>query len=133
MLIHLMGDLHCPMHAGHLTDLGGNRVKVRFFGRDTNLHSVWASSLPDWAHKWSYTEWQRQIDRVTRKQEKELSDGTVEEWFAETAAICAEIYKELPEGTKLSYDHVAKYAPVIEDQLLKGGRRLARILNYICR
>lgn len=133
ILIHVVGDIHMPLHMGHATDLGGNRIKVKFFNRENNLHSVWDSSLPESAHKWSYTEWQRQIDRVTRKQEKELSDGTVEEWFAETAAICAEIYKELPEGTKLSYDHVAKYAPVIEDQLLKGGLRLARILNYIYR
>lgn len=133
ILIHVVGDMHMPLHMGHATDLGGNRIKVKFFNRETNLHSAWDSSLPEAAHKWSYTEWQRQIDRVTRKQEKELSDGTVEEWFAETAAICAEIYKELPEGTKLSYDHVAKYAPVIEDQLLKGGLRLARILNYIYR
>lgn len=133
ILIHVVGDIHMPLHMGHATDLGGNRIKVKFFNRENNLHSVWDSSLPESAHKWSYTEWQRQIDRVTRKQEKELSDGTVEEWFAETAAICAEIYKELPEGTKLSYDHVAKYAPVIEAQLLKGGLRLARILNYIYR
>ncbi len=133
MLVHLVGDLHCPMHAGHKSDLGGNTVSVLYFDTPTKLHTIWDTQLVESAHKWSYTEWQRQIDRVTRKQEKELSDGTVEEWFAETAAICAEIYKELPEGTKLSYDHVAKYAPVIEDQLLKGGLRLARILNYIYR
>ena len=44
MLIHLVGDMHCPMHLGRLSDLGGNKRPVRFFGRDTNLHSVWEHS-----------------------------------------------------------------------------------------
>lgn len=34
MLIHLVGDMHCPMHLGRLSDLGGNKRPVRFFGRD---------------------------------------------------------------------------------------------------
>ncbi len=41
ILIHITGDLHQPMHMGHATDLGGNRIKVKFFNRPANLHSVW--------------------------------------------------------------------------------------------
>ena len=67
MLIHLVGDMHCPMHLGHASDLGGNRVSVRFFGRGTNLHTVWDTSLVEAAHNWSYTEWQREIDRLPKK------------------------------------------------------------------
>ena len=73
MLVHLVGDLHCPMHAGHKSDLGGNTVSVLYFDTPTKLHTIWDTQLVESAHKWSYTEWQRQIDRVTRKQEKELS------------------------------------------------------------
>ena len=62
MLIHLVGDMHCPMHLGRLSDLGGNKRPVRFFGRDTNLHSVWDTNIPEAVHKWSYSEWQQQID-----------------------------------------------------------------------
>lgn len=133
MLIHLVGDLHCPMHAGHLTDLGGNRVKVRFFGRDTNLHSVWDSSLPEAARKWSYTEWQNQIDRLSDEEIAEIASGTPEEWYDETQALCTEIYASTPEGSNLSYDYVNKYAPVVERQFLKGGYRLAALLNEIYR
>ena len=50
--------MHCPMHLGHLSDLGGNRVPVTVFGRSSNLHAVWDTTLPESAHKWSYTEWQ---------------------------------------------------------------------------
>ena len=38
MLIHLVGDLHCPMHAGRSTDAGGNKVPVVYFNRPANLH-----------------------------------------------------------------------------------------------
>ena len=49
----------------------------------------------------------------------------------ETYGICKEIYDFTPEGTKVSYDYVAKYAPIIEQQFLRGGLRLARLLNEI--
>ena len=42
-----------------------------------------------------------------------------------------EIYVATPEGSDLSYDYIAKYAPVIERQLLRGGHRLAGLLNEI--
>ena len=64
MLIHLIGDMHCPMHAGRKQDRGGNGTTVKFFGKKSNLHSVWDSDLLESTHRWSYTEWQKQIDRV---------------------------------------------------------------------
>ena len=63
-LIHLMGDLHQPMHLGHADDRGGNKHNVIFFNRNSNLHSVWDNALVESAHKWSYSEWQREIDRI---------------------------------------------------------------------
>lgn len=131
MLIHLVGDLHCPMHAGHKSDLGGNRVEVLYFGKPQKLHSIWDSALVESAHNWGYTEWQREIDRQPRKEDKKLQQGSVEEWFSETVELSKGVYKDMPEGAKISYDEVAKYAPLIEQQLLKGGLRLARLLEDI--
>lgn len=131
MLIHLMGDLHCPMHAGRSTDLGGNRVKVLYFNRETNLHSIWDSSLVESAHNWSYSEWQYQIDRVTDEFAAQMQQGTPEEWFAQTLTIARKVYEITPEGTKVSYDYIAAMAPVIEQQLLFGGLRLAGVLNRL--
>lgn len=131
MLIHLMGDLHCPMHAGHKSDYGGNTVEVFYFGRPSKLHSVWDSSLVESAHNWSYSEWQREIDRQPRAVDKQMQQGSAEEWFSETVAVCEGIYKDMPAGTKISYNEVSKYAPIIEQQLLKGGLRLAKLLKEI--
>lgn len=133
MLIHLVGDMHCPMHLGRLSDLGGNRRPVRFFNRETNLHSVWDTNLPEAAHNWSYTEWKEQIDRLTDEEKAGITAGEPADWAKETHEICKEIYASSPEGTKIEYDYIFKYTPVIEKQFLRGGHRLARLLNEIYR
>ena len=132
ILEHLMGDLHQPMHMGHASDLGGNRWTVKYFNRDTNLHSVWDSSVPEAAHNWTYTEWNDQINRATPEEvEFIILEGTPDKWGKETYAICQQVYANTPQGTKISYDYVSQWAPVIEEQLLKGGLRLADVLNSI--
>lgn len=131
MLIHLVGDMHCPMHAGRLTDRGGNGVKVHFFGKEQKLHAVWDSDLVEAAHRWSYTEWQREIDRVTKARKQEISAGTPLEWFEQTHTAAVEVYKHSPEGAILSYDYVTHFTPMVETQLLHGGLRLAALLNEL--
>ncbi len=132
MLVHLVGDMHCPMHTGRLSDRGGNNRPVVLFGRPSNLHSIWDSGIVEAAHKWNYTEWQQQIDR--RNQDIEtIQAGTPTDWLLETQRICNEVYEKTPEGTKVSYDYVNKYAPIIEQQFLRGGLRLAHLLNEIYR
>lgn len=132
MVIHFLGDIHQPMHMGHASDIGGNRWHVKYFGKDSNLHSVWDSSIPESAHKWSYTEWQQQIDRATPEEEAAiLAVGNPVEWGKETYAICEKVYDGTPEDTNISYDYIAEWSPVIEQQFLKGGLRLADVLNSV--
>lgn len=132
ILVHLMGDIHQPMHMGHATDLGGNKWTVSYFGRDSNLHSVWDSSLPEAAHKWTYTEWNDQINRTTDAETALIIfNGNPEKWGKETYEICKEVYSKTPQGTKISYDYIGEWTPTIELQLLKGGLRLADLLNSI--
>lgn len=132
IVVHLMGDIHQPMHMGHATDLGGNRWTVNYFGRDSNLHSVWDSSLPESAHKWTYTEWNDQINRASEEEAASIiNNGSPESWGKETFELCKEVYSKTPQGYKISYDYVADWTPVVEQQLLKGGLRLADLLNSI--
>lgn len=131
MLIHLVGDMHCPMHSGRLSDLGGNQRPVKVFNRPTNLHSAWDSQIVEAAHIWSYTEWRNQIDRLSKAEARQIVEGSLENWFEETHAICTQVYAETPEGTVISYDYIDKYTPVIEKQFVRGGYRLAHLLNEI--
>lgn len=131
MLVHLVGDLHCPMHAGRLSDLGGNRRQVQWFGEKTNLHSVWDSRFLESARKWSHTEWQRELDICNRKQIKQIQAGSVRDWFGETAAAAKELYDSTPEGSNLGYDYLYTHNDLLERQLLNAGYRLAALLNAL--
>lgn len=131
MLIHMVGDLHCPMHTARKSDLGGNRWQVQFFNNGKNLHSVWDSDLVETAHKWTYSEWTDQIDRADKAAIKEMSAGTPDDWCKETHGIAEMIYDKTPVGTKISYNYISEAAPIIEQQFLRGGLRLAALLNEI--
>ena len=131
IVIHLIGDLHQPMHMGRKTDYGGNLIHLTVFKQERNLHATWDEDVVDYAHHWTYTEWVEQIDRVNKKERKAIEQGTFDDWARETYEICKDIYNNTPEGAEVSYDYIAHYAPVVEQQLLKGGIRLARVLNEI--
>ena len=76
---------------------------------------------------------QQQIDRLTDEEAAQIAAGEPADWVKETHEICKEIYGFTPEGTDISYDYLFKYTPVVERQFLRGGHRLARLLNEIYR
>lgn len=129
IVVHLVGDIHQPMHMGHASDLGGNRRTIKVFNKNSNLHSAWDSAVPDSGHKWSYSEWVDQIDRADDESIEEYIYGTPYSWGEETYIICRSIYAETPEDYNISYDYIANWTPTIEEQFLKGGLRLANVLN----
>lgn len=131
IVIHLVGDMHQPMHMGHKSDLGGNRTQVRFFDSGTNLHSVWDTKLPEAAHKWTYTEWTDQLDRLPADRQAQITAGNIDDWAKESWRIASRLYDAFPSGSRISYNEIAYWTPTVEQQLLRGGLRLAEILNSI--
>ena len=135
MVVHMVGDMHCPMHAGRSTDRGGNGKKVKWFGQKTNLHSVWDSKMIDSARKWSYTEWVNHLDRKDKKYKKAIVQGTYQDWFAETVVRAEELYeyaeRQGDEVPNFSYQYVYDFSPLLENRLQTGGYRLAHVLNTI--
>ena len=135
MIVHMVGDLHCPMHAGRLSDRGGNGTKVKWFNEKTSLHSVWDSKMIESARRWGYQEWVEQLDRKDRKFKKAIVRGTYEDWFMKTVENAADIYNYVERlGEKepnLSYQFVYDFSPILEESLTLGGYRLAYVLNTI--
>lgn len=131
ILIHVVGDLHQPMHMGHASDRGGNQVQVRFFDQGTNLHSVWDGRLPNAGHSWTYTEWADQLDRLSPEAQAAETSGNVDDWARQSHEIATRIYDYFPSGSRISYNQIAYWTPTVEKQLLRGGLRLAKILNAI--
>lgn len=131
MFVHLMGDLHQPMHMGHNSDVGGNKWNIKVFNESANLHHAWDEELVEFGHRWTYTEWTNQLDRKSKKEIEAIVAGDFFSWGKETWEYSKQIYEATPIDYKISYDYIADWTPLVEQQFLKGGLRLARLLNEI--
>lgn len=131
LLIHFVGDAHQPLHASGKENSGGNRVKVLWFNTPSNLHSVWDESLVNF-QQLSYTEYAAAINHTTPKQRQAWQKGSIGDWLAESYLISEGIYPEITGNEqKLSYDYNFRHIKTVNEQLLKGGVRLAGLLNSI--
>ena len=130
MLVHLIGDLHQPMHVGRLEDKGGNDIQLQWFGRGSNLHKVWDTNMID-DYGMSYTELARSLPQLTDTQKKKIQLGGIYDWVEESQDIANEIYGSVEMGEKLYYRYSYVWWSTVEIQLQKGGLRLAKILNEL--
>lgn len=130
MLVHFMGDLHQPLHAGRGEDKGGNDIQVRWFGDGTNLHRVWDSDMID-SYQMSYSEMASNAAVLTKEQRNRIESGTFENWMYESKALSTRVYASAEIGEKLGYRYMYDWFPVVGEQLQKGGIRLAHVLNEI--
>lgn len=128
-IVHIVGDLHQPLHVGNGTDRGGNDVKVKWFREETNLHRVWDSQMVDHM-QYSYTEYAQQIQLgITEERKTELMDPDVLSFVHASRDLHPQVY-DIGEGD-LSWSYIYKNRVVMENQLLVAGYHLAAILNDI--
>ncbi|HEX7857676.1 MAG TPA: S1/P1 nuclease [Sphingobium sp.] len=127
-IVHIIGDLHQPLHAGGGSDRGGNDVKVSWFGKSTNLHAVWDSALID-ARSLSYSEYAAWLSRsITPEQVVVWNDVNPATWIHESVALRKTVY---PENPGLSYDYAYQHRGEVDDRLKQAGVRIAAYLNWI--
>ncbi len=130
MLVHLVGDLHQPLHVGRGDDRGGNDVNVYYFNQPTNLHSVWDTQMIE-GKNLSFTEMAYYLNkRTTKSTVKKLQAVDLSEWLKEAQSLRARVY-DIPDNNKLSYDYSYRNFSIVEERLLAAGIRLAGILNEI--
>lgn len=126
-IVHIIGDLHQPLHAGGGDDRGGNDFKVTWFGRSTNLHSVWDSAMIE-QRSLSYSEYAHWLSRaMTPGQLIDWSDPQPLVWVRESIALRKTIY---PADPTLSWDYAYRYRLEMDDRLKRGGVRIAAYLNW---
>ncbi|MCF7560191.1 S1/P1 nuclease [Sabulilitoribacter multivorans] len=128
LLIHLIGDLHQPMHIGLEEDRGGNDFKVQWFYNETNLHSVWDSKMID-DYGMSYTELANNADYVTKSQIKAIQKGSIIDWVNETHQLTRKVYNNVQPNENLRYRYSYQNFNTVRSQLQIAGIRLAKVLN----
>ncbi len=127
-LIHFIGDLHQPLHVGREEDQGGNKINVTWFEKPTNLHSVWDNLLVE-EQQYSYTEYAKILDIASEDEENSITGSSLEDWFYESYELANKVYANVPANGKLSYRYNYIFKDDLDKQLLKGGLRLAKLLN----
>ncbi|HSC52227.1 MAG TPA: S1/P1 nuclease [Phnomibacter sp.] len=130
LLIHFVGDLHQPLHVGRDEDAGGNKINVMWFDKKTNLHSVWDSELVNF-QQYSYTEYASVLNIASKSEIATMQSGSLDDWFYESHVLSDKIYDATPDGSKLGYKYNFIFARELDNQLLKGGLRLAKLLNEV--
>lgn len=134
-LVHFVGDIHQPLHVGRPEDRGGNMIKVKFFDRSLNFHSLWDSGMIDY-QQISFLEYARSLQN--QKSEKvedfDLDEITLSTVMNENLKIRNKIYEFNTinsEVIELGKDYFNSNLETMNQRLLLGGKRLAVLLNKI--
>ncbi|MBI4293595.1 MAG: S1/P1 nuclease [Betaproteobacteria bacterium] len=146
-VVHLMGDIHQPLHAATRRDNGGNTVEVSFLGRRDNppygtikLHTIWDVHMVQRLISDKGGERAIALVRIGDADRAAWERGTISDWIDESHRIAREfVYPRLPVVSScarkiqgvvaIDEAYYSAAAPIIETRIRKAGVRLARVLN----
>lgn len=141
-LVHFVGDLHQPLHTAERDgDQGGNKLKLRYGAMPrTNLHAVWDGLLPDRALSMAPADAKGLLTDLTPERRAAIQSGSVTDWAKESWALARDVvYPTATHGpicpalkdadAGLDEAAITRLVPVVRDQVLKGGVRLAKMLD----
>jgi nuclease S1 len=123
-LVHLVADVHQPLHAGYFDDRGGNSYQLQAFDRGTNMHAVWDSALinawPD-----GFAALRQQVDGTSAPKDTSFKPAA---WAEESCRIVGSegFY---PEGRFLPSDYLGRWATPLAERLNAAALRLTSILR----
>jgi hypothetical protein len=139
-VVHIVGDLHMPLHTGKPGDRGGNDFKVTWFGAPQNLHWVWDEGIIN-DQQLSFSEYAERLhSRTTPAEVLQWWDARPGTWIDESTALRDRIYPatggEAGQGTlespvALSWDYVWQWRPSLEQRLQQAGVRVAAYLDWV--
>ncbi len=131
-LIHFVGDIHQPLHAGFAHDRGGNDIRVELLGRPFNLHAVWDSGLMRAAEVGPWPEYADRLHaRITDHQRGAWSNLNPEVWTTESYQLAVTFAYAIPDDGKLDEEYVQRNIAIVDARLSIAGVRLAQLLNEL--
>ena len=132
MLIHLVGDMHCPAHIKYATHDMKYDVLFEDKYRKAHkfyVHSVWDNEIITVSRIWSVSEWADELDRLPKSDKQAIAAGTPRDWLHDAAVCCEVQFEWAKPDARLGQDFLNKALPLVESQIRKAGYRLARLLN----
>jgi hypothetical protein len=145
-VVHLVGDIHQPLHAASNGDRGGNLVHVALVGVRThgraNLHRVWDTDLVQLAlHTRGRQQPPPDIDALAgeaRRLVSEAGQGSPGEWALQSNNLARNVAYHYPgfacntvpeEIVVLDASYQQEAQGIVRERLLLAGGRLANLLN----
>lgn len=125
-LIHLVSDLHQPLHTGYETDRGGNDVSLLIDGKKTNLHRVWDTQLIEKLNIDNSTI-DSFINSLFKKQLSDYSRVDVGSWIKDSQSYLNQLYS-FKDGL-ITDSYILGSKPVIEKQMARAVLRLVKVLE----
>ncbi len=130
-LVHLIGDVHMPLHVGRGDDAGGNKIELKWFGKRTNLHEIWDEKIIE-MERMSYSDYAAWVDKASAEEEKVWRKEPLEKWLEESQSLRPLVYdypKTKPLPRYWEYEYRYKTYKTLNERLLKAGVRLAAWLE----
>jgi hypothetical protein len=126
MIVHLIGDIHQPLHVGKEGDKGGNDVRVTWFRNNSNLHRVWDSDIIN-NTQLSYTELAESLGRPDKTTVANWQKASVRDWAYESISYRERVYA-YGDGN-LGYEYAYKNYDLVKQRILQAGIRMAAVFN----
>lgn len=123
-IVHLVGDIHQPLHVGRAEDRGGNNIDVIFFDRPMNLHALWDTGMIEHQHL-GVKEYAVKLNR--QKVNEDDCGFSYSEIVKEDMDIRNQVYDF--KDPSLGQEYLDKNIATLNSRLLIAGKRLAQILN----
>ena len=140
-LVHLVGDIHQPLHCGIGEDRGGNTIRVTWRGELSNLHAVWDSGLFPVEDAQVNRLAESLVEDISPEDREKIMKGTPLNWLVESHRLVRETcypqqtHSAFPDSKKtssqLSGRYIQRNRPIAERRVTEAGLRLAWLLNNI--
>ena len=143
-LVHIVGDIHQPLHAADDSDAGANFKNVLLPGATNarRLHAVWDTDLVRLALRGSSEREfaQQLLSRYRKTEMRDWQKTDIRDWMNESYELSKSVtYAKLPSfvcrepwtatPVELPQAYVNAAVEVIPLQLAKAGARVAAVLN----
>lgn len=127
-VVHFVGDLHQPLHAGRGHDRGGNDYQVNWNGKGSNMHSLWDSGLLRSADV-DEDGWLARLQALPAPTPTSPLPVDAPRLWAEQSCRLAAAAGFYPRGHVIDQAYANAHLPLAERQLRLAGERLAAVLN----
>lgn len=131
LLVHFVGDMHCPEHIRYNPDdMTIGYYKVNFRKEDIRYHTIWDDMIIEIKHPWSFSDLAYMFDSCSEDEIAEIVKGGPYDWGRDIAKCCWVTHQVKP-GDVLTMDWYYDQLPLMRSQLRKAGYRLAKELNMV--